>query len=95
MMACCQMRLKQQYVYKTRKAVDFNGNSRGEKSVAQVSEHILLSSFSNWKTSKKIHKESELYHTKYMYITHSSYHRAVLVCRFLDAEPTAETIKYI
>lgn len=57
--------LKLQHMYKTREAVDFNENSRAEKSVAQVSEDILLSSLPNWKTTKKIHEESKLYYTKY------------------------------
>lgn len=38
-------------MYKTSNAVDFNVHSRGGKSTVQVSEHILLSSLSNWKTA--------------------------------------------
>lgn len=51
--------VKPQYVCKTRNAVDLNGNSRGVKSVAQVSEHISLSSLCNCKTNKKINKKNQ------------------------------------
>lgn len=68
--------------YKISNAVDFNVHSRGGKSIVQVSEHILPSPLSNWKTTKKINQKSKPYNTKYIYITHSSYLKAMFLCTF-------------